>query len=306
MSTPQTEDQKEAARLHRALHDLATSTKDDLYALLDLSPPSNATTTTAAAAADASPADTSSDLTESQIRASWRRAALKHHPDKNPSNPRLAADRLALCRSAYDILRDPVLKGVYDNRLRSERERRSREEAFEGKRRRMKEELERRESGSRGLFGGSAGVGVKRGADGVGETEAERRDRQVRRLAEEGRRRREGFLREREERERREREEDVLARLERKRRGREEGEKTERKGGGGAGFSFTPPGKKRAVGSTGADGVGNGGTASPGGTFYEATMRRLKEAERKRVEERARREDAAAAVEAGGGEKVEV
>lgn len=112
----------------------------------------------------------------SEIRRAYRKTALKFHPDKNADNPS-AVETFHLLQIAYDVLSDPEVKALYDN-ARSAREAKKRQhELFEGKRRQMKEDLERRESG------------VKRKRDDEVD-EQERLDREIRRLAEDGKRRR--------------------------------------------------------------------------------------------------------------------
>jgi DnaJ-class molecular chaperone len=47
----------------------------------------------------------SKTATKDEIRKSYRRLALKHHPDKNPNDPQ-AADNFAKLDKAYKILYD--------------------------------------------------------------------------------------------------------------------------------------------------------------------------------------------------------
>ena len=113
---------------------------------------------------------------EGDIRRAYRRTALKHHPDKNKDDPD-AVNKFHALQIAFDVLSDPAAKAAYDNaRLAREHKKRQRE-VFEGKRRTMMEDLERRESGA-----------LKRKRD---EVEAEEAlERELRRLQEDGRRRR--------------------------------------------------------------------------------------------------------------------
>lgn len=114
--------------------------------------------------------------TDKEISAAYRRAALKSHPDKNPNDPNAVA-RFHALQIAYDVLSDPAAKAAYDN-VRAAREARKRQnEMLEGRRRAMKEDLERRE-----------GFAFKRK---WGQMDAEERlEQEIRRLAEDGRRRR--------------------------------------------------------------------------------------------------------------------
>lgn len=141
---------------------------------------------------------------ESAIARAYRRSALKHHPDKNRNDPD-AVNKFHALQIGYDVLSDPAAKAAYDNARTAREARKRQSEMFDGRRRAMKEDLERRESGA-----------FKRKRDEVDAEEA--LEREIGRLAEDGRRRR----REREEALRKDtgvekKEEETL---------REEGEKT--------------------------------------------------------------------------------
>lgn len=126
------------------------------------------------------------ETSPTDIRRAYRKTALKYHPDKVGHNA-LAVEKFHLLQIAYDVLTDPAVKALYDNARAARLQKKRQSELFEGKRRRMKEDLEARES-----------RGVKRGRDvdgEEGEGAEERLEREVRRLAEDGKRRR----REREE-----------------------------------------------------------------------------------------------------------
>ena len=136
----------------------------DFYALLSLSTP---------------------NPTPSELQRAWRRTALKYHPDKVEASDLVAAEKFHLAQIAFDVLSDTTLKAEYD-RARTAREQRARQEAlFEGKRRKMKEDLEGRERGGKR-------VRVDGGMDGEGTTEGQA-EKEMRRLAEEGRRMRDLF-----------------------------------------------------------------------------------------------------------------
>jgi len=164
-----TEEEKEDERASRFLVDVATSTTQDLYALLGVSGDGN---------------DTAS-LTENELNRAWKKAALKWHPDKNPGNEKAAADKLDEIRKAFDLLRDPAARRAYEDRRRAKREKVEREQAFDEKRRRMKEDLERRES-----TGFSPASSTNKRKYDHAETEEERRERDLKRIAAEGARRR--------------------------------------------------------------------------------------------------------------------
>ena len=137
------------------LKSAALSSSQDFYALLSISPAAS----------------------ESELRRAYRKTALKYHPDKvGPSNI-AALEKFHLLQLAYDVLSDPAVKELYDNARRAKEAKVERDRQFEGRRRAMKEDLERRESG----------VKRKREEDDNAEVEFER---ELRRLAEDGKRRR--------------------------------------------------------------------------------------------------------------------
>ncbi|KAJ5489018.1 hypothetical protein N7539_003908 [Penicillium diatomitis] len=142
------------------------ASNQDFYALLDLSPAAN----------------------ESEIRRAYRRTALKYHPDKiaNPTDADI--DKFHLLQIANDVLSDPAIRQLYDNareaRMRKQRER----DQMDAAKRKMREDLEARERAGTA----TAQQGVKRswGVPG-GEEDAEAKlQREIERIAEDGRRRR--------------------------------------------------------------------------------------------------------------------
>ena len=299
-------EQKEADRTHRALVDYARTTKDNLYALLDLPNP-HTTTSTPTSPSPTPPTDT-------DIKAAWRRSALKHHPDKNRGHEALAATRLDDARRAFDVFKDPEARRAFDARLEAERAKREREGALGERRRKMMVELEMREK-NRGVgtpvgtpmgaadfgagFGsGSPRAGEKRGrgagtpvGDGESVLKRERTDDTVRHLAAEGARRRA----------------EMEMKLKKRRSGggglAEDGEnarpstptptgttENHTPASGKSTFTFTPPAPGARSNSASASGTpasaGSGAAGKGGGGLYESTMRRLKEAQerKKRVE----------------------
>nr|POF14332.1 pre-mrna-splicing factor cwf23 [Quercus suber] len=118
---------------------------------------------------------------DSEIRRAYRKTALKYHPDKNAGKPDVI-EKFHLLQIAYDVLSDSTVKELYDNARRARQEKKDREQAFGGRRKWMKEDLERRESGA-----------FKRKREEADEEATF--ERELRRLAEDGKRRR----REREE-----------------------------------------------------------------------------------------------------------
>ncbi len=53
------------------------------------------------------------DATDDQIKASYRKLALQFHPDRNPDNQE-AEDKFKEAAEAYDVLRDPDKRGIYN------------------------------------------------------------------------------------------------------------------------------------------------------------------------------------------------
>ncbi|KAF9700087.1 hypothetical protein EKO04_001909 [Ascochyta lentis] len=146
---------------NKDLEDLARSTTEDYYELLGVP----------------------FDAEESTIKRAYRKASIRYHPDKNPDS-KDAADKFINLGLARDILIDAKLKGEYDRARTRRREKAFQDELLTGNRRKMKEELERRERESAN-FGASL---KRKRAENM--SEAEKREQEIQRLAEDGRRRR--------------------------------------------------------------------------------------------------------------------
>jgi DnaJ family protein C protein 17 len=141
------------------LEEIAKTTTEDLYALLGV---------------------TAFDAEETEIKRAYRKASVKVHPDKNPDDAN-AADKFIRLGVARDILLDVKLKTEYDRQRQRKREKALQDELLDGRRRKMKEDLERRERE------GYSNLKRKRAQD-MGE--AEKREIDIQRLAEDGKRRR--------------------------------------------------------------------------------------------------------------------
>lgn len=115
------------------------------------------------------------NCSESELRRAYRKTALKYHPDKVGKD--FDPEKYELFQAANDVLSDPELKAKYDGHRQAKIQRQRANELFEGKRRQMKEDLEARERG-----GTTAGVKRSR--------EDDEMQQELRKLAEEGRKRR--------------------------------------------------------------------------------------------------------------------
>lgn len=78
-----------------------------------------------------------------EIRKAWRRASLKYHPDKN-SDPS-AVEKFHLLQIALDVLCVDELRQQYDNKRAAEQSRKRDRDQWNEKKRKMVEDLERRE-----------------------------------------------------------------------------------------------------------------------------------------------------------------
>ena len=116
------------------------------------------------------------ETSQKDIDRAWRKTALRYHPDK-VGNDEAAKNKFHLAQIGYDLLSDPASKAIYDNARNARLQRKRANELLEGRRRQMKDDLEAREKG------------VKRARD-EDEGEEERLEREIRRLAEDGKRRR--------------------------------------------------------------------------------------------------------------------
>jgi DnaJ family protein C protein 17 len=123
------------------------------------------------------------DAEEAAIKKAYRKTSIRYHPDKNPDN-KDAADRFIYLGWARDILIDPKLKGEYDRARARRREKTLQDELLDGRRRQMKQDLERREREGKDF---AQNLKRKRAED---MSEAEKREQTIQQLAEDGKRRR--------------------------------------------------------------------------------------------------------------------
>lgn len=56
------------------------------------------------------------DATAEVIKKSYRKLAVRWHPDKNPDNQEEASEKFKLIAEAYEVLSDPTKRREYDNR----------------------------------------------------------------------------------------------------------------------------------------------------------------------------------------------
>ena len=116
------------------------------------------------------------ETSQKDIDRAWRKTALKYHPDKSGNDP-VAKEKFHLAQIGYDLLSDPASKALYDNARSARLQRKRQNDLFDGRKRQMKDDLEARERG------------VKRPRD-DDEGDEEKLEREIRRLAEDGKRRR--------------------------------------------------------------------------------------------------------------------
>lgn len=81
---------------------------------------------------------------ESEIQKAYRKKALQCHPDKNPDDPK-AAETFHELSQALEILTDKAARAAYDKVLRAKAATKLRQQELDSKRRKLIEDLERRE-----------------------------------------------------------------------------------------------------------------------------------------------------------------
>uniref|UniRef100_A0A2M4BUY2 DnaJ homolog subfamily C member 17 n=1 Tax=Anopheles marajoara TaxID=58244 RepID=A0A2M4BUY2_9DIPT len=86
--------------------------------------------------------------TEQEIRKAYRKKALQCHPDKNPDNPK-AAQLFQELSKALEILLDTSARAAYDKLLNAKKAAKLRTKQLDGKRQKLKADLEERERRAR-------------------------------------------------------------------------------------------------------------------------------------------------------------
>ncbi|KAH3850682.1 dnaJ homolog subfamily C member 17-like [Dreissena polymorpha] len=84
------------------------------------------------------------DATEKEITKSYRKQALKCHPDKNPDNPS-AAELFHRLTRALEVLVDAAARAAYDKILKAKKAADQRRKQYDSKRKKFKDDLEARE-----------------------------------------------------------------------------------------------------------------------------------------------------------------
>lgn len=120
---------------------------------------------------------------EAEIRRAYRKTSLLYHPDKVKPTPE-NLEKFQLLQTAISVLTDAAEKVKYDQTREAKQRRLAETAALESRRRKMKDDLEKREGNTTGMT--SAVNGTKR-------TWSDR-ELEIKRIAEENRKRREAAV----------------------------------------------------------------------------------------------------------------
>ncbi|XP_018575950.1 dnaJ homolog subfamily C member 17 [Anoplophora glabripennis] len=94
--------------------------------------------------------------TTTEIKKAYRKKALQCHPDKNPDDPN-AAKKFQQLLKVLEVLTDNAARSAYDKILKGKKEAKLRHKELDGKRRKLKEDLEARErQATSGTFKGKS------------------------------------------------------------------------------------------------------------------------------------------------------
>ncbi|RMZ75673.1 hypothetical protein DV737_g5184, partial [Chaetothyriales sp. CBS 132003] len=122
----------------------------------------------------------SASASESEIRRAYRKTSLLYHPDKVANFTPAIADKFQHVQKALDVLTNAEEKQKYDQSREAKLRRKAEHDALESRRRKLKEDLE---AGERGAANAAGTNGTKRTWT--------QRDLDIKRIAEENRRKRE-------------------------------------------------------------------------------------------------------------------
>lgn len=88
--------------------------------------------------------EVSTKCSVAEIKKAYRKKALIHHPDKNPDDPK-AKEIFQKLSKALEILSDEKARASYDKILNARTERILKEKKLDGKRKKLREDLEAKE-----------------------------------------------------------------------------------------------------------------------------------------------------------------
>ncbi|RMZ90680.1 hypothetical protein DV736_g2083, partial [Chaetothyriales sp. CBS 134916] len=123
----------------------------------------------------------SASASESEIRRAYRKTSLLYHPDKVANFTPEIAEKFQHVQKALDVLTNAEEKQKYDQSRQTKLRLKAEHDALESRRRKLKEDLE---AGERGAAANSAGTNVTKRT-------WTQRDLDIKRIAEENRRKRE-------------------------------------------------------------------------------------------------------------------
>ena len=78
------------------------------------------------------------DASAEEIQRAYRTLALRYHPDRNTAPD--AATRMAAINEAYEVLRDPGKRAMYDTQRREKKQRAEAQAAYQRRQQQIKRE----------------------------------------------------------------------------------------------------------------------------------------------------------------------